>query len=203
MEERWHRVLALAANASHDNVGRTIADLAKERNADSGWDTLFDLMIEEGLRIKGLMLTSEAFAEEDNRMVLEHPLCSVESNTMALANDGPLAGPMMSVLGFNWVPRFLGHYVRDEGILIAEEGVRRLTGLPAGRLGLHDRGHLKQGYGADVVVFDLARLRDNSSFEDPTVYADGIDQVFVNGALVFNEGLRTGEHGGRVLRPTT
>jgi N-acyl-D-amino-acid deacylase len=133
-------------------------------------------------------------------MVLEHPLCSVESDTMALATDGPLAGQTFGLLGFNWVPRFLAHYVRDEGVLDLEEGVRRLTGLPADRLGLRDRGYLRAGSAADVVVFDLAGLTDNSSFAAPTVYASGICEVIVNGAVVFAEGERTGQHGGRVLR---
>ena len=175
-------------------------DLTEARNTNSGWDTVFDLLLEEGARLKGLMLTSEAFAEGDNRMVLEHPLCAVESDTMALATDGPLGGRMMGLLGFNWVPRFLAHYVRDEGVLSLEEGVRRLTGLPADRLGLDNRGYLRIGAAADVVVFDLDGLRDNSTFENPTVYASGIEQVVVNGELVFSKGDRTEAHGGQVLR---
>ena len=200
VEEKWDRIRLLASGANRDLVGRTIADLTAERNTGSGWDTLFDLLIEEGPRLKAMMLTGEAFAEEDNRMALEHPLCAIESDTMALANDGPLAGRMMGVLGFNWVPKFLAHYVRDERLLSLEVGVRRLTGLPADRLGLSDRGYLRSGFAADVVVFDINKMRDNSSFENPTVYADGINQVLVNGTMVFDGGSRTGNHGGQVLR---
>jgi N-acyl-D-amino-acid deacylase len=119
---------------------------------------------------------------------------------MALANDGPLRGRMMGVLGYNWVARFLGHYVRDEGVLTLEDGVRRLTGLPASRLGLGDRGELRVGAAADVVVFDLDGVRDNSSFADPTVYADGVEAVVVNGVTAFADGCRTPDHAGRVLR---
>ena len=200
VQERWDKIRLLASSANTDLVGRTIEDITAVRNAATGWDALFDLMIDEGQRVKGLMLTSEAFDEADNRMVLEHPLCSIESDTMALANDGPLAGRMMSVLGYNWVPKFLGHYVRDEGLLSLEEGVRRLSGLPADRLGLVDRGYLRVGAAADVVVFDLGGLRDNSSFENPTVYASGIDHVLVNGVVNYSRGVRTSERGGRVLR---
>jgi N-acyl-D-aspartate/D-glutamate deacylase len=203
VEERWDRIRLLTSSANRDLVGRTIDDLTTERNTAGGWDTLFDLLIEEGPRLKAMMLTSDAFAEDDNRMVLEHPLCSVESDTMALATDGPLAGRSFGLLGFNWVPRFLAHYVRDEGVLGLAEGVRRLTGLPADRLGLRDRGYLRTGSAADVVVFDLAALSDNSSFANPTVYASGISQVLVNGAIVFAKGERTGEQGGRVLRRST
>ncbi len=200
VEEQWGRIRLLSSSANRESAGRTIEDLTRERNTNSGWDTLFDLLIEEGPRVRGMMLTSEAFAEEDNRMVLEHPLCSIESDTAAMATDGPFAGRMAALLGFNWVPRFLGHYVRDEGLLGLEEGIRRLTGLPADRIGLTDRGYLRSGAAADVVVFDLDGLRDNSSFGDPTVYASGIEAVVVNGEVVFADGERTGAHGGRVLR---
>ncbi|MCP3936237.1 MAG: D-aminoacylase [Actinomycetia bacterium] len=202
VEERWDRIRLLACSANGNLAGRTIDELTIERNTSSGWDTIFDLLIEEGPGLKGLMLTGEAFAEEDNRLALEHPLCSVESDTMAMANDGPLAGRMMGVLGYNWVAKFLAHYVRDEQVLGLEDGVRRLTGLPSDRLGLADRGYLAEGFAADVVVFDLAAMRDNSSFSNPTVYADGIDHVLVNGAVAFSGGERSSDHSGRVLRRT-
>ena len=82
------------------------------------------------------------------------------------------------------------------------DGIRRLTGLPAERLGLRDRGTLAEGSAADVVVLDLDGMRDTSTFENPTVYAEGIEHVLVNGAHVFADGDRTGVHGGRVLRAT-
>lgn len=199
-EERWEKIRLIASRANQSLVGRTIEQITAERNTAGGWDTIFDLLLEEGPALKGLLLSSEAFAEGDNRLALEHPLCAVESDTMAMANDGPFAGRMFSVLGYNWVARFLGHYVRDERVLTLADGIRRLTGLPAERLGLADRGRLVVGSSADVVVFDLAGIRDNSSFDDPTVYADGIDHVLVNGVPAFTAGERTAEHAGQVLR---
>ena len=200
VEGRWDRIRLLACSANQHLVGKTVEEIATQRNAADGWDAVFDLLVEEGPRLKGVVLTSEAFAESDNRLALEHPLCAVESDTMAMANDGPLAGRMFSVLGYNWVARFLGHYVRDEAILSLEEGVRRLSGLPADRLGLRDRGYLRPGAAADVVVFDLAGVRDNSSFENATVYADGIEHVWVNGVTAFADGARNPDHAGEVLR---
>lgn len=200
VEEKWDRIRLIACSANRDLVGMTIEEIATARNAAGGWDAIFDLLIDEGPRLKGLMLSGEAFAESDNRLVLEHPLCSVESDTMALANDGPLQGRMMGVLGYNWVAKFLGHYVRDERVLGLEDGVRRISGLPADRIGLADRGYLRNGNAADVVVFDLDEIRDNSSFENATVYADGIDHVLVNGVPAFNHGVRNPEHSGQVLR---
>ena len=200
VEGQWDRIRLLASSANPALAGRTIEELTVERNTADGWDTVFDLLIEEGPRLKGMLLTSEAFAESDNRLALEHPLCAVESDTMAMANDGPFAGRMFSVLGYNWVSRFLSHYVRDERVLSLEEGVRRLTGLPADRLGLTDRGYLREGAAGDVVVFDLDGVRDNSSFENATVYADGFEHVFVNGVVAFSEGRRNPDHAGQVLR---
>ena len=196
----WDRVRLLASSANPELVGRTIEDLTAARNTAGGWDTLFDLLIEEGPQLKGLLLTSEAFAEADNRLVLEHPLCSVESDTMALATDGPLAGRSFGLMGYSWVPRFLAHYVRDEQVLSLEEGVRRLTGLPADRLQLRDRGRLQSGAAADVVVLDLDGLQGHASFENPAQYPTGIEHVFVNGAQVLDGDGRTGANGGRVLR---
>ncbi|MBT5139463.1 MAG: D-aminoacylase [Acidimicrobiaceae bacterium] len=200
VEEQWDRIRLISCSANRELVGKTIEEIAAERNTGGAWDAIFDLLIDEGPRLRGLMLSSEAFAEQDNRLVLEHPLCSVESDTMALANDGPLKGQMMGVLGYNWVAKFLGHYVRDEGVLTLEDGVRRLTGLPADRIGLTDRGYLRVGTAADVVVFGLDGIRDNSSFENATVYADGIDHVLVNGVPAFSDGVRHPDHAGQVLR---
>ncbi len=200
VEERWDQIRLLASSAHRELVGRTIEDITNAQNTNDGWDTLFDLMLDEGERFKGVMLTGHAFAEEDNRIALEHPLCAVESDTMAAANDGPLQGRMMGVLGYNWVARFLGHYVRDEKVISVEDGIRRLTQLPASRLGLTDRGVLAKGNAADVVVLDLNGVIDNSSFSDPTVYADGIDEVIVNGVSAFSQGQRSPDHAGRVLR---
>jgi len=106
----------------------------------------------------------------------------------------------MGLDGFNWVAKFLSHYVRDEEILTLEEGVRRLTGLPSDRIGLADRGYLRVGSAADVVVFDLSALRVMSTFAEPAAYAEGIDHVLVNGVTAFSDGQRTPNHAGQVLR---
>lgn len=200
VEERWDRVRVLAATTNKALAGHTIADIAEARNANSGWDALFDLMLEEGPKRGAFMLTSEAFAEEDIQLAMAHPLCAIESDTMAMANDGPFAGRMMGVHGYNWAPKFLARYVRNEKLLTLEEGVRRLTGLPAERLGLNNRGTIADGRAADLVVMDLEPMRADSSFEEPTRYADGISTVIVNGTIVFTDGERTGAHGGQVLR---
>jgi N-acyl-D-aspartate/D-glutamate deacylase len=94
----------------------------------------------------------------------------------------------------------LGQFVRDEQLLSLEEAVRRMTGAPAARLGLRERGLLRTGYAADVVVFDPARVRANATYEEPRRHPDGIEHVIVNGVPVVHAGEHTGAAPGRALR---
>ena len=96
--------------------------------------------------------------------------------------------------------RFLGRYVRDEGLIALEDAVRRLTGLPASNLKLERRGLLRPGYYADVVVFDPATIQDHATFTEPHQYATGVRHVLVNGEVVLLDGEHTGAMPGRVVR---
>jgi N-acyl-D-aspartate/D-glutamate deacylase len=100
---------------------------------------------------------------------------------------------------YGTVPRVLGHYVRDEGVLGLEDAVRKMTSLPAQVLGLADRGQVREGFVADIAVFDPARIAETNSFENPKSYAIGIPYVLVNGTLVIDDGEHTGARPGRVL----
>jgi N-acyl-D-aspartate/D-glutamate deacylase len=99
-------------------------------------------------------------------------------------------------------PRVLGRYVRERGTLSEPEAIRKMTALPAERLGLRDRGRLCQGCFADIVVYDPATVRDNATFESPHQYSSGIELVMINGRVVWESGAATGELAGRVLRRT-
>ena len=164
------------------------------------YDAVFDLLMEEGQGYGKVTVTSEAFTEEDNCLALAHPQTAVESDTMALANDGVPAGHKLGFLGYNWTARYIAHYLRDEKVLSLEEGLRRITSLPASRVGLNDRGHLRPGAAADITVFDLQKIKDNSTIANPNVYPDGFDLVIVNGVIAFSQGKRIADHAGRVLR---
>jgi N-acyl-D-amino-acid deacylase len=94
----------------------------------------------------------------------------------------------------------LGKYSRDEGLIPLEEAIRKLTSLPAGNIGIRERGQLAAGYYADVVVFDPATVADHATFPDPHQYASGVEQVFVNGGHVLKDGVHTGALPGRVVR---
>lgn len=199
VEERWEMLRLLDTPAGSPYLGMTIAEIAEEMKT-SGWDAIFNLMMAAEEAYAGVFLTGNAFAEEDNRLVLQHPLCAVESDTMALANDGATKGKQLGLYGYNWASRFISHYLRDEAVMGLEEGIRRLTSLPASRAGLKDRGSLTVGSAADLTMFDLEKVRDNTRFDNPTIYAEGFEYVIVNGVPALVKGERTPDHAGQILR---
>jgi N-acyl-D-aspartate/D-glutamate deacylase len=118
----------------------------------------------------------------------------------AMAPDGPFAAEGSAhPRAFASTARLLGHYARDEKLFSVEEAVRKMTSLPARRLGLADRGILRPGMKADLVVFDPAAIQDSATFEKPLEYPAGIREVLVNGQLVLIEGKRTSARPGRPL----
>jgi N-acyl-D-aspartate/D-glutamate deacylase len=98
------------------------------------------------------------------------------------------------------MPRFLGHYVRDEHLLPLEQAILKITSLPAQRERLRDRGLLREGFFADITIFDPATIIDKATYENPTQISAGVKYVFVNGQLEYEDGKLTGAHAGRVLR---
>jgi N-acyl-D-amino-acid deacylase len=139
-------------------------------------------------------------SEEDVRTALRNPLVSICSDSEAGAEDGPLSGSKSHPRAWGAFTRILGKYVRDEKLLRLEEAIRKMTSLPASRVGFRDRGILRPGMMADVVVFDPATVRDVATFEDPSHYSVGMKYVFVNGQAVVAEGQITSNRPGRVLR---
>jgi N-acyl-D-aspartate/D-glutamate deacylase len=138
-------------------------------------------------------------SEDDVRLGLSLPWVSICTDYGARALDGPFAADGAHPRAFGSMPRMLGHYARDEKLMPLEEAVRKMTSLPARRLGLQDRGLLRAGMKADLVVFDPAGVRDAPSFEKPFAYPEGIPYVLVNGKLVLENGRRTRERPGRAL----
>ena len=106
------------------------------------------------------MWSSRSFQDRDLDLCLQQPECAVISDTVAIANDGVLKDHIGSLSGYGWAARFLQYYVRDRNILSLAEGLAKLTSIPAKRLGLKNRGALKQGYHADICVFDKANIAE-------------------------------------------
>ena len=199
-DERWDRIALLNSEVNPRLVGETFADIGRMRNT-SPFDAALDLLEEEGEGMGGLLWTSHSFNDDDIDLCLRQPECAVISDTLALAPYGPLAKVVGSVSGYGWAARFLGRYVRERNVLSLEEGIRRMTALPAERLGLRDRGLLRPGLAADVTVFDKATVRSRCTMKEPRIYASGIVHVLVNGRFAMRDGVRTEVDGGSVLRP--
>jgi len=135
--------------------------------------------------------------EEDMETVLRSSLSSVCSDSWVTA---PRIGGKPHPRAYGTFPRVLGRYVRERKILTLEEAIRKMTSLPAGKLGLQDRGLIREGFWADIVIFDPREISDKSSYQDPHQYPVGIPYVLVNGQVVVEEGKHTGALPGKVVR---
>jgi N-acyl-D-amino-acid deacylase len=177
-------------------TGRTLASVAKERGV-SPEDAAIDLVIEDGSRV-GVAYT--LMSEDNVRRETALPWMSFGSDAEAMAPEGVflLSNPHPRAYG-NFA-RVLARYVREEHALTLEDAVHRLSALPAQNLSLTDRGLLKKGYYADVVVFDPRTIQDHATFEKPHQYSTGVSEVLVNGRLAIKAGEPTGAKPGRFVR---
>jgi N-acyl-D-amino-acid deacylase len=176
--------------------GRTLADWARERGLAPTAENGADLVIEAQLKGGGSMIY-HVLDERDVQRIMAHPMAMIASDGR-LARFGDASSPHPRAYGT--FPRVLGRYARDLRLFSLETAVHKMTGMPAGRLGLRDRGVLRAGAMADVVVFDPATVADRSTFETPHAYPVGIDFVFVNGASAIDRGAFTDARSGRVLK---
>ena len=176
--------------------GRTLAAVAELR--DTGvFETAVDLLRASAGRVSMIYHTLE---EEDIEEILRHPLVMVASDGSAVAPYGRLGADYYPhPRNYGCFPRVLGEFVRSRGLLSIGEAVRKMTALPAARFGLEGRGQLREGWHADVTVFDPTAVADRASFEEPRNYPAGINHVLVNGELVVDAGQHTGRRPGKVL----
>jgi dihydroorotase/N-acyl-D-amino-acid deacylase len=160
-------------------------------------EALLDLLIDDGAQTYVAVF---GLAEGDVALALEQPWVSVCTDSEGTSPEGLLGRGHPHPRAYGTLPRILRKYVREEGRLTLEETVRKLTSLPAQRLGLHDRGVLAEGKWADVVVFDPDEIRDRATFERPRQLSIGVKHLLVNGVPVITDGELTGELPGQVLR---
>ena len=140
-----------------------------------------------------------SMSEDDVRRVMRHPAVAVASDGWTLA---PEAGGRPHPRSYGTYARVLGRYVREEGVLRLEDAIRKMTSLPAQRLGRRDLGLIRPGCAADLVVFDPDRVADLATFQEPHRFCAGVSHVVVNGQVVIEDGRDTGARAGRVLRRT-
>ncbi len=176
--------------------GKTLAQIAALQKKPP-LDTLFDLVIADKAQPGALYFIAN---ENDLRYGLKQPWTSLCLDASEMSLDGPLFEPHSHPRAFGTMPRFLGHYVRDEQLLPLEQAIRKMTSLPAQRERLRDRGLLREGYFADITIFDPATIRDKATYENPSQLSEGIKYVFVNGKLEFEANHLTGTTAGVVLR---
>jgi N-acyl-D-amino-acid deacylase len=175
--------------------GRTIAEIARAEKKDP-LDTLMDLVVADRGNVGRVTFS---MSEEDVKTALAHPLVSMGTDSGARAEDGIYSKEKSHPRAWGSAARILGRYVRDEKVLPLEEAIRKMTSLPASRMGLSDRGILRPGMMADVVAFDPATIADRSTYADPIHYSAGIPFVCVNGELVVDGGRITDARPGRPL----
>jgi len=177
-------------------TGKTLAQVAKDRGV-SPEDAAIDLVIADGSRVQVVYFL---MSEENVKRQTALPWMSFGSDASAQAPEGVFLQSSTHPRAYGNVARLLGKYVREEKSTSLESAVHRLSGLPASNLGLKERGLLKAGYFADVVMFDPATIADKGTYEQPKQYAVGVSHVLVNGALVLADGEPTGAKAGRVVR---
>ena len=194
---RWDKVWLASSSANPGLVGKTFAQISREQGKDP-YDTLFDLLLDEGGGFFDLMWEGEIYHPEDRDLVLKHPWSSICCDGRTLAPYGPLSKRGYHHV-YTWTAYVLRHHVRERGFLSLEEAIHKMTGASANRLGLFDRGLIREGLAADLVIFDPVGICDRATLENPHLYPEGIEYVWVNGELTLDQGRHTGRTCGRVL----
>jgi N-acyl-D-amino-acid deacylase len=182
--------------ANKDYEGKSIAEISKTSRKKPA-QVVFDLLLEEQGSVPAVYFL---MSEEDVQAAMKTPWVSIGSDGSAVRPEGPLASGKPHPRWYGTFPRVLGKYVREDHVLPLEEAVKKMTSLNAEKLGLADRGLLKEGLRADITVFDAQRVIDKATFENPHQYPIGIEYVAVNGVLVLEKEQHLGTKPGLILR---
>ena len=191
----WSEVLISSAPARPEWEGQRVDRLSREA-AKTGHEWVFDALLETGLEISMAIF---GMSPENRRKEIVHPLMSIGSDGVGYRLGHPATEGKPHPRNFGTFPRVLGHYVRQEKVLSLQEAVHKMSGLPAARLGLRDRGLIRKGLAADLVLFDPEKVADLATFEEPLSYPAGISRVWVNGETVVSDGRHRETRPGRVL----
>jgi N-acyl-D-amino-acid deacylase len=195
----WDKVLLGNNIANKDLIGKNMAEIAKIKGYQDPWEMAMDMMIEEGGGRVGIYCNT--FTDEDIIACLQHPLgMAVGSDVTAYAPYGPLGEKRPHPANYGFYPLFFKKFIREMKVLSLEHAVRKVTSFPAQRIGLWDRGILREGMWGDIMVFDFDRIQDKSTFKNPHQYPEGIEYVVVNGRIVISKGSHTGALPGKILR---
>ena len=196
--EYWSRVMiaSVITQKNRELEGKTLAQAAKMR-AQEPVDALMDILVEEEVRAQAIYFS---MSEDNLQTFLRQPWMMIGSDSTARGVSGVTRQGKPHPRGFGSFPRVLGRYVREEGTLTLPQAVKKLSAMQADKLGLTGRGYLKEGYFADVVIFDPAAVSDAATYEDPYRFPVGIHYVLVNGEPAVEEGVQTKARAGKVLK---
>ena len=194
----WGRIVVFHSPVQPELAGKSIAELSAAGNGNA-FDTICDVLYAAADRLHEIMVIAFSYREADVRPAFEHPYCMVGSDATALATDGPLREDTFHG-AYTWASWFFRHFVRDRKLLSPQEAVRRLTALPAARMGVGDRGVIREGARADLAVFDPDVFSERGTTFEPNRTAVGMRHVLVNGGFAVKDGALTGQRHGRVLR---
>ena len=185
-------VMVASVREKREYEGKNLAQIAEMLGMDPGNPVavVSRVLSDEPAAVAVFFTMDEA----DVRRVMSHPLCMIGSDGI----PSPKGKPHPRLYGT--FPRVLGHYVREVGLFSLEEAVRKMTSLPAGRMNLHERGELREGWAADIVVLDPETITDTATYEEPRRYPSGIDCIIVNGEVAGEDGRQTPARAGRLLR---
>ncbi|NPV85886.1 MAG: D-aminoacylase [Anaerolineae bacterium] len=191
----WDKIMISYCPANPQLEGQTIEQIAAARRHDP-LGTALDLLVENRLNVDIIMFTMK---DENVAMGLQMDFVAIGTDGSGYAKEGPLSGGKPHPRNFGTFPRVLGYYAREQELFSLEEAVWKMTGLPAGKLKLAQRGLLQEGYFADLVVFDEVAIRDMATFTQPHQFPQGILSVMVNGVWVVRDGVLSGQRPGVIL----
>jgi N-acyl-D-amino-acid deacylase len=189
-------ICAVTRREHEKYVGKKVLDCARDEGTDP-FDFVFDLLAREKNMVDAIYFTMN---EENLRRILSKPYVMVGSDSGAKSTEGVLGEGNPHPRAFGTFPRVLQQFVREERVLTVEEAIRKMSYDPLRRVGIHDRGLIREGYAADLVLFDPETVQDQATYEKPKQYPRGIDTVVVNGVVVISDGEHTGERPGRILK---
>jgi N-acyl-D-aspartate/D-glutamate deacylase len=189
-------LVSLSREKNRPFAGERMGDLLRARGGDP-IEAFFDILLEEDGSVPTVFFHH---SEEDMQLALRQPFTSVGSDGSAVSPAGPAASSNPHPRYYGTFPRVLGRYVRELQVLTLPEAVRKMTSMNAEKIGLRERGLIREGFHADVAVFDSDRVIDRATFQEPHQYAEGITYVFVGGRAILESGMRADDLPGRVLR---
>jgi N-acyl-D-amino-acid deacylase len=177
-------------------IGKTLAEVAEQRGK-TWYETAMDLVIEDNSRVGVVYFM---MSEENIKRQLNLPYMTFGSDATSIAPEGVFLKSNVHPRAYGNFTRLIAKYVRDEKVIPLSSAIYKLTGLPSERLKIQGRGKLAMGFYADVIIFDLNKMKENSTYEKPHQLSEGIEQVFVNGKQVLKNGEHTGVFSGKFIK---